>query len=175
MLTKIFIFSKQGATIVDQIVTITPAENYVPKRDTQEVRMNSDGNGRGGAYVNKAQDVVGTVLAKGSALGQDAVNKARRVAPIQSQCKLQVSDETMAAIFAAKKKLNDTGSAVKSSRYVTAGAAWFSGAVSKVARVGQIAGSKTKEKFNLAVSDITSKVTHQNQSISWFCRRQKVC
>ncbi|KAL0724219.1 hypothetical protein Bca4012_038818 [Brassica carinata] len=38
--------------------------------------QNSDGNG-GRAYVGKAQDVMATVLAKGSALGQDAVNKAK--------------------------------------------------------------------------------------------------
>ncbi|KFK22052.1 hypothetical protein AALP_AAs66242U000100 [Arabis alpina] len=201
-----------GATIVDQIVTITPAHNYVPLREIQEIRMvdnamlttlpettttpirqTADGNGR--AYVSKAQDVVATVLAKGSALGQDAVNKAKafdekhqlranasaKVSSFDKRVrltekltvgisavnekvksvdqKLQVSDKTMAAIFAAEKKLNDTGSAVKSSRYVTAGAAWFSGAFSKVARVGQIAGSKTKEKFNLAVSNMASKDT----------------
>ncbi|CAH2051367.1 unnamed protein product [Thlaspi arvense] len=195
-----------GATIVDKIVTITPAENYVPRREMQEVRtvenvmpqsapirQTSDGNGR--AYVSKAQDVMATVLAKGSALGQDAVNKAKafdelhqlranasaKVSSFDKRVrltekfnvgisavnekvksvdqKLQVSDKTMAAIFAAEKKLNDTGSAVKSSRYVTAGAAWFSGAFSKVARVGQMAGSKTKEKFNLAVSNIASKET----------------
>ncbi|KAL6581014.1 hypothetical protein OROMI_006937 [Orobanche minor] len=35
----------------------------------------SPNNGR--VYVSKAQDVVSTVLAKGSALGQDAVNKAK--------------------------------------------------------------------------------------------------
>lgn len=200
-----------GATIVDQIVTITRAENYVQRRETQEVRMldnamplglqesttqtktNMDGNSR--AYVSKAQDVVATVLAKGSALGQDAVNKAKafdekhqlranasaKVSSFDKRVglteklsvgisavnekvksvdqKLQVSDKTMAAIFAAERKLNDTGSAVKSSRYVTAGAAWFSGAFSKVARVGQVAGSKTKEKFNLAVSNMSSKDT----------------
>ncbi|ESQ50656.1 hypothetical protein EUTSA_v10022812mg [Eutrema salsugineum] len=194
-----------GATIVDKIVTITPAENYVPRREIQEVRtvenamptaptrQTTDGNGR--AYVSKAQDVMATVLAKGSALGQDAVNKAKafdelhqlranasaKVSSFDKRVrltekfnvgisavnekvksvdqKLQVSDKTMAAIFAAEKKLNDTGSAVKSSRYVTAGAAWFSGAFSKVARVGQIASSKTKEKFNLAVSNIASKDT----------------
>lgn len=114
--------------------------------------QNSDGNGRGGAYVSKAQDVVATVLAKGSALGQDAVNKAKafdelhqlranasaKVSSFDKRVgltekfnvgisavnekvksvdqKLQVSDKTMAAIFAAEKKLNDTGSAVKSSR-----------------------------------------------------------
>lgn len=43
-------------------------------------------------------------------------------------------------------------------RYVTAGAAWFSGAFSKVAKAGQVAGTKTREKFNLAVSNLTSKV-----------------
>lgn len=42
-------------------------------------------------------------------------------------------------------------------RYVTAGAAWFSGAFSKVAKAGQVAGTKTREKFNLAVSNLTSK------------------
>lgn len=52
-------------------------------------------------------------------------------------------------------------------RYVTAGAAWFSGAFSKVARVGQVAGSKTKEKFNLAVSNMSSKVSHQTNPHLW--------
>ncbi|XP_010521315.1 PREDICTED: binding partner of ACD11 1-like, partial [Tarenaya hassleriana] len=144
-----------------------------------------DGSGR--AYVSKAQDVVATVLAKGSALRQDAVNKAKEfdekhrltasasakvmsfdkrvrltekltvgISAVNEKVKsvdqrLQVSDKTMAAIFAAEKKLNDTGSAVKSSRYVTAGAAWFSGAFSKVARAGQVAGTKTRDKFNLAI------------------------
>ncbi|CAN8271204.1 unnamed protein product [Cochlearia groenlandica] len=195
-----------GATIVDKIVTISPADdNYVPTSRCGErtvenalpstpIRQTTDGNG-GRAYVSKAQDVMATVFAKGSALGQDAVNKAKafdelhqfranasaKVSSFDKRVrltekfnvgisvvnekvksvdqKLQVSDKTMAAIFAAEKKLNDTGSAVKSSRYVTAGAAWFSGAFSKVARVGQMAGSKTKEKFNLAVSNISSKDT----------------
>lgn len=43
-------------------------------------------------------------------------------------------------------------------RYVTAGAAWLNGAFSKVARAGQVAGTKTREKFNLAVSNLTAKV-----------------
>ncbi|KAL0702747.1 hypothetical protein Bca4012_058869 [Brassica carinata] len=198
-----------GATIVDKIVTITPADNYVPRREimqqvventipSAQIRQNTDGNG-GRAYVSKAQDVMATVLAKGSALGQDAVNKAKAfdelhqlranasakvssfdkrvrlsekfnvgISVVNEKVKsvdqrLQVSDKTMAAIFAAEKKLNDTGSAVKSSRYVTAGAAWFSGAFSKVAKAGQLAGSKTKEKFNLAVSNIASKSNDANK------------
>ncbi|KAJ0014514.1 hypothetical protein Pint_20075 [Pistacia integerrima] len=67
----------------------------------------------------------------------------------------------MAAIFAVERKINDTGSAVKTSRlfnifllgvvvdrYVTAGTVWLNGAFSKVARAGQVAGTKTREKFN---------------------------
>ena len=43
-------------------------------------------------------------------------------------------------------------------RYVTAGAAWLNGAFSKVAKAGQVAGTKTREKFHLAVSNLTAKV-----------------
>lgn len=43
-------------------------------------------------------------------------------------------------------------------RYVTAGAAWFNGAFSKVAKAGHVAGAKTREKFHLAVSNLTTKV-----------------
>ena len=93
------------------------------------------------------------MLAKGSAIGQDAMNKAKAfdekhrltasasekvisfdrrvgltekltvgISVVNEKVKsvdqrLQVSDKTMAAIFAAERKLNDTGSAVKTSRY----------------------------------------------------------
>ena len=93
------------------------------------------------------------MLAKGSALKQDAMNKARafdekhqlranasaRVNSLDKRVgltekfsvgisavnekvksvdqKLQVSDKTMAALMAAERTLNDTGSAVKSSRF----------------------------------------------------------
>ncbi|OAY44391.1 binding partner of ACD11 1 [Manihot esculenta] len=201
-----------GATIVDQIVSITPAENYVPNQETLEVRRadtsvsavpaeSSPSNveaktsppSNGNIYISRAQEVVSTVLAKGSAFRQDAVNKAKAfdekhrltasasakvvsfdqrvgltekltvgISAVNEKVKsvdqrLHVSDKTMAAIFAAERKINDTGSAVKSSRYVIAGAAWLNGAFSKVARVGQVAGTKTREKFNLAVSNLTAK------------------
>lgn len=104
-------------------------------------------------YVSKAQDVVSTMLAKGSALRQDAMNKARAfdekhqlranasarvnsfdkrvgltekfsvgISVVNEKVKsvdqrLQVSDKTMAALMAAERKLNNTGSAVKSSRF----------------------------------------------------------
>ncbi|XP_028105926.1 binding partner of ACD11 1-like [Camellia sinensis] len=133
------------------------------------------------------------MLAKGSAISQDAMNKARAfdekhrlsasasakvisfdrrvgltekltvgISVVNEKMKsvdqkLQVSDKTTAALMAAERKLNDTGSAVKSSRYVTAGSAWLNGAFSKVAKAGQVAGTKTREKWNLAVSNLSAK------------------
>ncbi|XP_014491412.1 binding partner of ACD11 1 [Vigna radiata var. radiata] len=201
-----------GATIVDQVVRITPADNYVPNHEMQEERLvenainfapsenvssdieegkTSPTNRR--IYLTRAQDAVTSMLAKGSAIRQDAVNKAKAfdekhqltanasakvisfdkrvgltekltvgIAAVNQKVKsvdqrLHVSDKTMAAIIAAERKLNDTGSAVKTSRYVTAGTAWLNGAFSKVAKAGHVASTKTREKFNLAVSNLTTK------------------
>ncbi|KAM7524346.1 hypothetical protein LguiA_014248 [Lonicera macranthoides] len=197
-----------GATIVDQIVSITPAVNYMPQPEGismedntvslgQEIASpNAEGNttpNGGRVYVSKAQDVVASMLAKGLAIRQDAMNKARAfdekhqlranasarvnsfdkrvgltekltvgISVVNEKVKsvdqrLQVSDKTMAALMAAERKLNDTGSAVKSSRYVTAGAAWLNGAFGKVAKAGQVAGTKTRQKWNLAMSNLTAK------------------
>lgn len=41
---------------------------------------------------------------------------------------------------------------------MTAGTAWLNGAFGKVAKVGQVAGTKTREKWNMAVSNLTAKV-----------------
>lgn len=104
-------------------------------------------------YVSKAHDVMTNVLAKGSAIGQDAMSKAKAfdekhrltasasekviafdrrvgltekltvgISVVNEKVKsvdqrLLVSDKTMAALIAAERKLNDTGSAVKTSRY----------------------------------------------------------
>ncbi|KAF1883402.1 hypothetical protein Lal_00042319 [Lupinus albus] len=215
VLSLLFLFFLRGvvgATIVDQIVSITPAENYVPNRDTQEVRvvenavsvfpsenvsLNSEDEKasptNGGVYISKAQDVVTNMLAKGSAIKQDAVNKAKAfdekhqltanasakvvsfdkrvgltekltigISVMKEKVKsvderLHVSDKTMAAIFAAERKLNNTGSAVKTSRYVTAGTSWLNDAFGKVSRAGHVAGTKTREKFHLAFSNLTMK------------------
>ncbi|KAK4432653.1 Binding partner of ACD11 1 [Sesamum alatum] len=199
-----------GATIVDQVVSIAPAENYVSQPEIREVRIvdnavsmsqensspvaegkMSPNNGR--VYLSKAQDVVSSVLAKGSAIKQDAVNKAKafdekhrltanasaRVISFDQRVRLtekltggisavnekvksvdqrfQVSDKTMSALMAAERKLNDTGTAVKSSRYVATGTAWLNDAFNKVAKAGQAAGVKTREKWNLAFSNLVAK------------------
>lgn len=51
-------------------------------------------------------------------------------------------------------------------RYVTAGAAWLNGAFGKVAKAGQAAGTKTREKFHMAVSNLIAKVGYVAISIT---------
>ncbi|KAL4588624.1 hypothetical protein LXL04_001516 [Taraxacum kok-saghyz] len=97
---------------------------------------NAEGKGSGTSprsgrvYMSKAQDVVTSVLVKGESMDQ----------------RLQVSGKTMPAIIIDEKKLNNTGSTIKSSRYVTAGTTWLKGAFGKVAKAGQVIGLKTRQK-----------------------------
>ncbi|XP_006651820.1 binding partner of ACD11 1 [Oryza brachyantha] len=200
-----------GATIVDRVVNITPAEDYIyipvtdqqlvvsevtstaPIADLDQPNEANSSPTTGRVYVSKAHDVMTTVMARGSAMRQDAVNKAKAfdekhqlranaTAKISSfdrrvgisekinsgicvvnekvksvDQRLHVSDKTMAALLAAERKLNDTGSAVKTNRYVSAGTSWLNGAFSKVAKAGHVAGSRTREKFQIAVSNLTAK------------------
>ncbi|RXH83874.1 hypothetical protein DVH24_013119 [Malus domestica] len=126
------------------------------------------------------------MFAKGLAIGQDVVNKAKafdekhrliasasekvisfdRKAGLTEKLtvgisvRLYVSDKIMAAIFAIERKFNDRGSAIKTSRYVTVGAAWLNGAFGKGVRAGQVAVTKTRGKFHMAVSNL--------QDCRWF-------
>ncbi|XP_008649483.1 binding partner of ACD11 1 [Zea mays] len=204
--------SFQGATIVDQIMNITPAEDYIyipvteqqlmvhevtsrSSTSTAELEYSSEANvsPNSRVYVSKAHDVMTNVIAKGSAMRQDAVNKAKAfdekhqfranasarinsfdkrvglsekinngISIVNERVKsvdqiLHVSHKTMAALLAAERKLNDTGSAVKTNRYVSAGTSSLNGAFSKVAKAGHVAGSRTREKFQLAMSNLTAK------------------
>ncbi|KAF6148524.1 hypothetical protein GIB67_042483 [Kingdonia uniflora] len=68
-----------GATIVDLSVTIAPAPEYQlpPSATAPSVTYdNKDGTGTESA-VQKAEDVVSTMIAKGFILGKDALNKAK--------------------------------------------------------------------------------------------------
>ncbi|KAH9618518.1 hypothetical protein KSS87_022106 [Heliosperma pusillum] len=67
-----------GATIVDQAVTIALAPDYNPPATTSASPMASESNlGTVGSPVQKAEDVVTSMLAKGFVLGKDALNKAK--------------------------------------------------------------------------------------------------
>ncbi|KAI3904246.1 hypothetical protein MKW92_041435 [Papaver armeniacum] len=68
-----------GATIVDLSVTITPAPDYElpPAALNPPAARESQTGGVPESAVQKAEDVVSSMLAKGFILGKDAVNKAK--------------------------------------------------------------------------------------------------
>ncbi|KAL9225056.1 hypothetical protein vseg_001024 [Gypsophila vaccaria] len=65
-----------GATIVDQPVTIALAPDYKPPVIASPMTTESN-SGIAGSPVQKAEDVVTSMLAKGFVLGKDALNKAK--------------------------------------------------------------------------------------------------
>ncbi|KAK9272773.1 hypothetical protein L1049_003150 [Liquidambar formosana] len=68
-----------GATIVDQSVTIALASEYTPPAPASVPAMATEQKNASGAdsAVQKAEDVVSSMLAKGFVLGKDALNKAK--------------------------------------------------------------------------------------------------
>ncbi|KAK8933484.1 hypothetical protein KSP39_PZI015494 [Platanthera zijinensis] len=62
-----------GATIVDQVVTVTYDDNYVLPPDACVPTLPSMED----SAVKKAEDIVSSMLAKGFVLGKDALNTAR--------------------------------------------------------------------------------------------------
>lgn len=68
-----------GATIVDQSVTIALAPDYKlpPTASAPPPAAENQNTAGAGSAVQKAEDVVSSMLAKGFILGKDAVNKAK--------------------------------------------------------------------------------------------------
>uniref|UniRef100_A0A5B7B1W7 RRM domain-containing protein n=1 Tax=Davidia involucrata TaxID=16924 RepID=A0A5B7B1W7_DAVIN len=68
-----------GATIVDQSVTIALAPDYQlpPAASAPPIATENKNEGGAGSAIQKAEDVVSGMLAKGFILGKDAVNKAK--------------------------------------------------------------------------------------------------
>ncbi|KAH9323741.1 hypothetical protein KI387_018380, partial [Taxus chinensis] len=72
-----------GATIIDQSVNISPVEHYLPHAQAEDNQpppyMPKEGTPvtAGVSAVNKAEDVVTSMLAKGFVLGKDAIGKAK--------------------------------------------------------------------------------------------------
>ncbi|KAJ4950239.1 hypothetical protein NE237_027071 [Protea cynaroides] len=68
-----------GATIVDLSVTITPARDYQlpPGASAPPAQLGSKVASGAESVVQKAEDVVSSMLAKGFILGKDAVDKAK--------------------------------------------------------------------------------------------------
>lgn len=65
-----------GATIVDLVVNITPAENYQLPPHARRENLERKPPGADSA-VRQAEDMVSSMLAKGFVLGKDALNKAK--------------------------------------------------------------------------------------------------
>lgn len=61
--------------------------------------------------------------------------------------KYQVSEKTKSALAAAEQSVSTAGSAIMKNRYVLTGAAWVTGAFSKVTSAANDVGAKTKEKI----------------------------
>ncbi|KAI5059065.1 hypothetical protein GOP47_0025384 [Adiantum capillus-veneris] len=66
-----------GATIVDEIVSITEVEDFLPSSFNDGEKQAAAGAPGIGGAVTKAQDVFSTMLARGYDLGKDAVTKAK--------------------------------------------------------------------------------------------------
>ncbi|RCV26148.1 hypothetical protein SETIT_5G222300v2 [Setaria italica] len=169
-----------GATIVDMAVIVTPATDYelaayvladLEPKDTKP------------SALQKAEDIVGTMLAKGFILGRDALDKAKaldekhqltstataRASSFDKRFglsekisvgtsavndkvkemdqKYQVSEKTKSALAAAEQSVSTVGSAIMKNRYVLTGAAWVTGAFSKVTSAANDVGAKAKEKI----------------------------
>ncbi|KAL6838851.1 hypothetical protein ACP4OV_031287 [Aristida adscensionis] len=170
-----------GATIVDMAVIVTPATDYeLPASVLAALEQPKDAKP---SALQKAEDIVGTMLAKGFILGRDALEKAKaldekhqltstataRVSSFDKRIglsekisvgtsvvndkvkemdqKYQVSEKTKSALAAAEQSVSTAGSAIMKNRYVLTGAAWVTGAFSKVAGAANDVGAKAKEKI----------------------------
>nr|KAJ0209784.1 hypothetical protein LSAT_V11C400211930 [Lactuca sativa] len=171
-----------GATIVDQSVTIVLAPEYTlpPFTTTLSDQQNTatGGQGVGGAesVVQKAEDVVSSMLAKAAAkaatidqkigltekinLGTTLVNEKVK----EMDQKFQVSEKTKMAFATAEQTVSVAGSALMKNRYVLTGTAWVAGAFSRVTKAAGEVGQKTMEKVAVeeqAAGTGTTKTTHQ--------------
>ncbi|XP_049935819.1 binding partner of ACD11 1-like isoform X2 [Nymphaea colorata] len=158
-----------GATIVDLSVNITPAEDYkLPPEIIAKLAKESEVPSAAGSAVQKAEEVVSSMLAKGFVLGKDALNKAK-----EFDEKLQLTSNATATVasldqkiglsdkmremnerfqFSEKTKsvLDTAGTAIMSNRYVFTSAAWVSSALNMVAKAAEDVSLKTKEKIEKA-------------------------
>ncbi|KAJ6814026.1 binding partner of ACD11 1-like isoform X2 [Iris pallida] len=157
-----------GATIVDLSVIITPATDYkLPAAAAAAAPAYKDTKQAEGSEsaVQKAEDVVSSMLAKGFILGKDAVTRAKSfdekiglsekitmgTSAVNEKVKemdqkFQVSEKTKSAFAAAEQKVSNAGSAIMKNRYVFTSASWVTGAFSKVAKAASDMGNNIKEK-----------------------------
>ncbi|KAG6605151.1 binding partner of ACD11 1-like [Cucurbita moschata] len=171
-----------GATIVDQPVSIASAPDYslpaVPASAPLPVSSPSAenaGSGTAGSAMNKAEDVVSSMLAKGFTLGKDALNRAKsfdqkhqltstassKVLSLDQKIglsekisvgttvvneKVKEMDEKFQVSEKTKAAVNNAGTALMANRYVSTGASWVTQTFQRVAKAAVEVSHKTKEK-----------------------------
>ncbi|XP_023007523.1 binding partner of ACD11 1-like [Cucurbita maxima] len=171
-----------GATIVDQPVSIATAPDYnlpaVPASAPLPVSSPSAenaGSGTAGSAMQKAEDVVSSMLAKGFTLGKDTLNRAKsfdqkhqltstassKVLSLDQKIglsekisvgttvvneKVKEMDEKFQVSEKTKAAVNNAGTALMANRYVSTGASWVTQTFQRVAKAAVEVSHKTKEK-----------------------------
>ncbi|KAE9464670.1 hypothetical protein C3L33_03469, partial [Rhododendron williamsianum] len=99
--------------------------------------------------IQKAEDVVTGMLAKGFILGKDALNKAKTFDDqhqLTSTASAKVASLDQKIGLTAEQTVSTAGSAIMKNRYVLTGTSWVTGAFSRVSKAAEDVGKKTKEK-----------------------------
>ncbi|KAK6155417.1 hypothetical protein DH2020_009665 [Rehmannia glutinosa] len=136
-----------GATIVDQSVTIALEPDYVlphAASASYAASENKNATGAGGASaVQKAEDVVSSMLAKGFILGKDAVNKAKSF------------DEKHQVISTATAKVASLDQKIGLTEKITIGATIVNDKVKEVDQKFQVS-EKTKSALAAAEQTVST-------------------
>ncbi|GAV75839.1 RRM_1 domain-containing protein [Cephalotus follicularis] len=134
-----------GATIVDLSVTITLAPDYHLPPAASAPHQPTENRTPGGAdsAIQKAEDVVTSMLAKGFILGKDAVNKAKTFDE-----KLQLTSTASATVASFDKKIGFT-------EKISVGTSAVSDKVREVDQKFQVS-EKTKSAFAAADEKVSS-------------------
>ncbi|KAK8590091.1 hypothetical protein V6N13_088880 [Hibiscus sabdariffa] len=130
-----------GATIVDQPVTIELAPDY--KAPATALTTPNRGDGQSESAVQKAEDVVTSMLAKGFVLGKDAVNKAKAFDE-----KLQFTSTATAKVASLDQKIGFT-------EKISAGTTLVNGKVREMDQKFQVS-EKTKSAFAAAEQTVST-------------------
>ncbi|XP_010906449.1 binding partner of ACD11 1 [Elaeis guineensis] len=134
-----------GATIVDLSVIITPAPDYQlpPIASAPPLSKDAKAPGGSGSAVQKAEDVVTSMLAKGFILGKDAVNKAKTF------------DEKHRLTSTASAKVVSFDKKIGLSEKICMGTSAVNEKVKEMDQKFQVSG-KTKSAFSAAEQKVSS-------------------
>ncbi|KAI3731679.1 hypothetical protein L1987_62868 [Smallanthus sonchifolius] len=141
-----------GATIGDLAVSVSHVENYQLPAGVPPITPRG-AQGSNTYALQKAEEVVSNMLAKGFVLGKDALQKAKSFDE-----KHRLSSNASATVASIDRKMGLThklsmGTAAMNERMKEVderGAVWVAGAFAAVAKAAGGVGSKTKEKVSKA-------------------------